>query len=70
MILSCPFRCFIKTQYGICIVGKCMNSKFKAIWNGDEIDKKLLLKSEIDEKDITSKGLCEYIKEMGGKNGG
>ena len=33
----------------------------------DGIDKKQLLASKIDEKDITSKGLCEYIKEMGGK---
>lgn len=40
MITKCPFPCMIKSNngYGICRAGRCMNSQYKSMWNGDELD--------------------------------
>ena len=38
MITKCPFPCRVKGNYGICIPGRCMNSKYRSLWNGDKLD--------------------------------
>ena len=35
---KCPFPCGIKSDYGNCRAGRCMNSQYKSMWNGDELD--------------------------------
>lgn len=38
MITKCPFPCIVKSNYGICVAGRCMNSEYQSLWNGDKLD--------------------------------
>ena len=39
MITKCPFLFGVKSyNSGICRAGRCMNSQYKSMWNGDELD--------------------------------
>ena len=38
MITKCPFPCIVKSNYGICVAGRCMNYEYQNLWNGDNLD--------------------------------
>lgn len=38
MITKCPFPCIVKSPYGTCVAGRCMNSEYRSLWNGDKLD--------------------------------
>lgn len=63
MITKCPFPCIVKSPYGTCVAGRCMNSEYRSLWNGDKLDPRKMRQYQVTGEVLEKYGNNEEGEE-------